>query len=919
MRLLIKPQIMTQKTLYLVDGSAYLYRAHFVPALQKLRNHKDEPTGMIYGVINMINRMLKEYEPEYMAVVFDAPGKTFRHDMYDQYKATRPPMPDDLRAQIQPTKDIIKALGIPLLEKVGVEADDVMGTLGVMATAAGFKTVISTGDKDLAQLVNDNVMLIDTMRNTVLDYDGVVAKFGVEPNQIIDYLTLIGDTSDNIPGVNKVGPKTAVKWLAQHTTLDNIIANADDVKGKVGEYLRDALDKIPLSKALVTIDTELKLECEVEELIITGEDLDALNQLSEDCGIKSLKRSAQGNLFSEGSKSTTKPAIEKEKINYTCIQNLETLKKWLKDIEKAKIVAFDLETTSINSMAAAIVGMSFAYKPGDAAYIPIAHVEESLIDDNKIIDTQLDLQTVLDLVIPVINNPEIELIGQHFKYDMNVLSNYGIEITGLNNDSLMESYVLDTNGRHDMDTLAMQYLQIQTTKYEEICGKGVKQIGFAQVAIDVATHYAAEDADITLQLHLTLTELLAKQTEQQKVYKEIEMPLVNVLAKIEQTGVLVDRGILKIQSHELGVKIEDLKQQSYKLVGREFNLNSPKQLQEILFEEQGIPVIKKTPTGLPSTSEDVLQELAEEHELPKIIIENRSLSKLKSTYTDKLPLEINEKTGRIHTSYHQAVTTTGRLSSSNPNLQNIPIRTAEGRRIRQAFVAPEGFKIMAADYSQIELRIMAHLSQDKNLLDSFAKNQDVHNRTASQVFEVDIDEVSKDQRRAAKAINFGLMYGMSAFGLAKQLGVSRKEASDYMKRYFEQYPKVSEFMKTIKEQAKENAYVDTLFGRRLYFPEIKNRNGRIRAGAERAAINAPMQGTAADIIKKAMLAVYAEIKDNPDIRMIMQVHDELVFEVRNEKVDELTALVKELMEKAVKLDIPLKVDTGVGNNWDEAH
>jgi DNA polymerase-1 len=909
---------MSEKTLYLVDGSAYLYRAHFVPALQRLRNHKDEPTGMIYGVINMINRMIKEYEPEYMAVVFDAPGKTFRHDMYDQYKATRPPMPDDLRAQIQPTKDIIKALGIPQIEIIGVEADDVMGTLGVMATAAGFKTVMSTGDKDLAQLVNDDVMLIDTMRNTVLDYDGVVEKFGVEPNQIIDYLTLIGDTSDNIPGVNKVGPKTAVKWLAQHQTLDTIIENADAVKGKVGEYLREALEHIPLSKALVTIDTNLKLDYQVEELTITGEDVDALNQLAEDCGIKSLHRTAQGDLFSTESQNT-KPTIEKIKVNYTCIQDLETLNQWLEEIKKAGVVAFDLETTSLNSMNAKIVGMSFSYKSGDAAYIPIAHIEDSLIDDNKIIEGQLDLQTVLNLVIPVINDPNIELVGQHFKYDMNVLSNYGIEITGLNNDSLMESYVLDTNGRHDMDTLAMKYLQIQTTKYEELCGKGVKQIGFAQVAIDLATHYAAEDADITLQLHLTLKELLAKQPKQEKVYRELEMPVVNVLAKIEQTGVLVDKNILQTQSHELGIKINELKQAAFKLVGKEFNLNSPKQLQQILFEEQGIPVIKKTPTGLPSTSEDVLQELAEEHELPKIIIENRSLSKLKSTYTDKLPLEINQHTGRIHTSYHQAVTTTGRLSSSNPNLQNIPIRTAEGRKIRQAFVAPDGFKIMAADYSQIELRIMAHLSQDENLLDSFAKNQDVHSRTASQVFDVEIDQVSTDQRRAAKAINFGLMYGMSAFGLAKQLGVSRKEAQGYMNSYFEQYPKVAEFMENIKTQAKENAYVDTLFERRLYFPEIKNRNGRIRAGAERAAINAPMQGSAADIIKKAMLSVYEQIKNNPDIRMIMQVHDELVFEVRETKLDELTTQVKDLMESAVTLDIPLKVDTGIGDNWDEAH
>ncbi len=914
---------MSKKTLYLVDGSAYLYRAHFVPALQRLKNHKGEPTGMIYGVINMINRMLKEYEPEYMAVVFDAPGKTFRHDMYNQYKATRPPMPDDLRSQIKPTKRIIQALGIPLIEVKHVEADDVMGTLAVMASKAGFNTVISTGDKDLAQLVNDEVMLIDTMRNTTLDIDGVIEKFGVKPEQIIDYLTLIGDKSDNIPGVNKVGPKTAVKWLAEHETLENIIKNADKVKGKVGEYLREAIDQgiTTLSKQLVTIDTDLDLDCDVDKLTIQAEDVDALNRLSEECSIKSLQRSAQGDLFSNATTTATKPTeVNKVKVEktYDCIQDLDTLKTWLKGIEKAGIVAFDLETSSLNSMQAEIIGMSFAYEADSAAYVPIGHTEESLIDENKLIDGQLDLQEVFDLVIPVINNPEVELIGQHFKYDMNVLSNYGIEIIN-KHDTLMESYVLDTNGRHDMDTLAMKYLGEQTTKYEEICGKGAKQIPFARVDLEKATHYAAEDADITLKLHLTLKEELQKFEGQQKVYDEIEMPLVKILAKIEQTGVLVDSQKLKEQSNELGVKIEGLKQKAYELVGREFNLNSPKQLQEILFEEQGIPVIKKTPTGKPSTSEDVLQELAEEHELPKVIIENRSLSKLKSTYTDKLPLEINKKTGRIHTSYHQAVTTTGRLSSSNPNLQNIPIRTAEGRKIRQAFIAEEGFKVMAADYSQIELRIMAHLSQDENLLDSFAKNQDVHSRTASQVFEVKIDEVSSDQRRAAKAINFGLMYGMSAFGLAKQLNVTRKEAADYMNRYFEQYPKVAEFMKTIKEEAKENAYVDTLFGRRLYFPEIKNRNGRIRAGAERAAINAPMQGTAADIIKKAMLSVYAKIKDNADIRMIMQVHDELVFEVREEKLEELTALVKDLMENAVKLDIPLKVDTGVGENWDEAH
>ena len=909
---------MSEKTLYLVDGSAYLYRAHFVPALQRLKNHKGEPTGMIYGVINMINRMIKEYQPEYMAVVFDAPGKTFRHDMYDQYKATRPPMPDDLRNQIQPTKDIIKALGVPLLEIKGVEADDVMGTLGVMASQAGFKTVISSGDKDMAQLVNDDVILIDTMRNTSMDIDGVKEKFGVRPDQIIDYLTLIGDTSDNIPGVNKVGPKTAVKWLEEHETLDNIIDNANQVKGKVGEYLREAIPQIPLSKQLVTIDTSVPLDCKVQDLTINGEDVEQLNILAQEFGIRSLQRETQTDLFSQLSSESAPEAETQPEKNYTTIRDEKTLERWLEKIRKEKIMAFDLETTSLESMQAKIVGMSFSCKPGEAAYIPIAHVEKTE-EQLKILDNQLELQSVLKQIEPLLNNPEIKLIGQHFKYDMNVLSNYGIEINNLSDDSLMESYVLDTNGRHDMDTLATQYLQKQTIKYEDICGKGAKQISFAEVPVDVATQYAAEDADITLQLHLELSKKLQEHQQQLKVYREIEMPLIQVLAKMEQTGVLVDSKTLEKQSEELSIKIAQLEQQAYELVGREFNLNSPKQLQEILFEEQNIPVIKKTPTGQPSTSEDVLQELAEEHELPRIIIENRSLSKLKSTYTDKLPQEINPKTGRIHTSYHQAVTTTGRLSSSNPNLQNIPIRTEEGRKIRQAFVAPKGFKIMAADYSQIELRIMAHLSKDEKLLDSFSRDQDVHSRTASQVFDVAIEEVNKEQRRAAKAINFGLMYGMSAFGLAKQLGVERGEAQDYMSRYFDQYPKVAEFMKKIREQAKENAYVDTLFGRRLYFPEIKNRNGRIRAGAERAAINAPMQGTAADIIKQAMLKVYAEIKNNVDIRMIMQVHDELVFEVRKKKQDELAMLVKKLMESAVQLSIPLKVDIGVGDNWDEAH
>lgn len=893
---------MSQKTLYLVDGSAYLYRAFFVPALQRLSNAEGQPTGVIYGVINMVKRMLDEYKPEHMAVVFDAPGKTFRHEMYDQYKANRPPMPDELREQIQPTKDIIKAMGIPLLEVPKVEADDVMGTLAEEAFQQGYKTVISTGDKDLAQLVNDNIILIDTMRNTTLDYQGVIDKFGVKPEQIIDYLTLIGDKSDNIPGVNKVGPKTAVKWLTEHKTLDNIVEHADSIKGKVGEYFREAIPQLALSKDLVTIDKSLKLDCEIEELKIDSEDTENLNRFAEQFNIRSLQR--------EGSEEKTeapKPAIKKD---YEVITDESHLNQWIEKIRKAKVVAFDLETNSLQPIGAEIIGLSFACEPHKAAYVPIAHSEDT---------KQLELKQVLDQIIPVINNPEIELVGQHFKYDMNVLSNYGIDITNLHNDSLMQSYVLDTNGRHDMDTLAEQYLGLKTTKYEEICGKGAKQIPFADVDIKTATDYAAEDADITLQLHLHLQQELKKQDKQHQLYRDIEMPLVTVLAKMEQCGVLICADKLKQQSADIEVRVKELTEKAYELVGREFNLNSPKQLQEILFEEQGLPVVKKTPTGQPSTSEEVLEELAGSYELPKIIIENRSLSKLKSTYTDRLPQDINPKTGRIHTSYHQAVTSTGRLSSSTPNLQNIPIRTAEGRKIRQAFIAPKGYKIMAADYSQIELRIMAHLSGDDNLLDSFAKNQDVHSRTAAQVFGVEIDDVSREQRRASKAINFGLMYGMSAFGLAKQLGVPRAEAADYIKRYFEQYPKVKDFMDCIKKQAKEDAYVDTLFGRRLYFPEINNRNGRIRAAAERASINAPMQGSAADIIKKAMLDVYAKIQNNDEIRLIMQVHDELVFEVKEDKVEHWLAEIKTLMESAAKLDVPLKVDAGIGDNWDEAH
>jgi len=819
--------------------------------------------------------------------------------MYAEYKANRPPMPDDLRMQLQPTKDLIKAMGIPMLEIPHVEADDVIGTLVKKAESLGIETLVSTSDKDLAQLVSDHVTLVNTMSDVVLDVAGVKEKFGVEPEQIIDYLALIGDSSDNIPGVNKVGPKTAVKWLHEYGTVDNIIAHAEEFKGKVGEYLREGIEQLKLSRELVVIKKDCDVDYQPGDFALQEKDIGRLNDIGQQYDMKR---------FAELKAEDVKQQVPEPRIEYTCIQDMETLEQWLSAIKHAGLVAFDLETDSLNPIGARLVGMSFSHSAGAAAYVPLAHETE---------EPQLPLDDVLQAVIPVMQS--VDVVGQHFKYDLNVLSGYGQQITSQKFDTMLESYVLNAAAsRHDMDSLAALYLDKKTTKYEDICGKGAKQIPFAQVSLADATHYAAEDADITLQLHHELWSRLST-AEQKKVFTDLEMPLVQVLAGMEQTGVLLDSEELARQSEQLAIRMADLEEQAHELAGKSFNLGSPKQLQTILFEEQGLPVLKKTATGQASTSEDVLQDLSGEYELPAVILEYRSLSKLKSTYTDKLPLEVNAKTGRVHTSYHQAVAITGRLSSANPNLQNIPIRTKEGRQVRKAFVAPEGWVLMAADYSQIELRIMAHLSGDENLLAAFNNDVDVHSQTASQVFETPLEEVSSEQRRAAKAINFGLMYGMSAFGLSKQLHISRKEASKYMKQYFAQYPKVAGFIESVKQQAAEQGYLDTLFGRRLFFPEINNRNARVRSGAERAAINAPMQGSAADIIKQAMLAVHEQIAGADDIRMIMQVHDELVFEVRREQAADWSEKIKSLMEQVVQLDVPLVVDYGVGDNWDEAH
>jgi DNA polymerase-1 len=894
-----------------VDGSSYLFRAFH--ALPPLSNFKGEPTGAIVGVINMLNKLLSEHPATHVAVVFDAPGKTFRNDLYSEYKAHRPPMPDDLRVQIEPLQQIIRDMGLPLLIESGVEADDVIGTLAAGATRMGMQTLISTGDKDLMQLVNEHVTLINTMGDIRTNVQGVMDKFGVRPEQIIDFLALVGDTADNIPGVPKCGPKTAAKWLDQYHTLENLIEHADEIKGKIGENLLAALDQLPLSKQLTTIVIDLPLGVTPRELQQTPPDREALRHHFE--RIESNRLLASLDQRSDEVVADELPQQAVEKVDYQTIVEQQQFEQWLERLQTAELITLDTETTSLDYMQAELVGLSFALEPGEACYIPVAHKDPDA-------PQQLDRDAVLQRLKPIFEDPARAKVGQHLKYDMNVLARYGIDLQGVVYDTMLESYVLNSTAtRHDMDSLAKKYLGYTTIKFEDVAGKGTKQITFDQVPLQQAAPYAAEDADITLRLHRRLWGELQKEPALRSVFEQIEMPLVPVLARIERTGVKIDSAMLAEQSRELAKRMHQLESKAYEVAGRPFNMGSPKQIGEIFFEELGMPVVSKTPKGAPSTAESVLQKLAEDgHELPAVILEHRGLAKLRSTYTEKLPLMIDRDTGRVHTSYHQANAATGRLSSSDPNLQNIPVRSEDGRRIRQAFVPEAGSRMVAADYSQIELRIMAHLSADEALLKAFSEGRDIHTATAAEVFGAEVTDVTVDQRRSAKAINFGLIYGMSAFGLAKQLDVGRGVAQQYIDLYFERYPGVHKFMDEIRAQAHAHGYVETIFGRRLYLPEINVRNGQRRAAAERTAINAPMQGSAADIIKRAMLAVDAWIqREQPPLRMIMQVHDELVFEIREDALDECVETIKQLMEHAADLDVPLVVDVGIGANWDEAH
>ncbi len=897
---------MADADLVLIDGSSYLYRAYH--ALPKLSNSAGEPTGALHGVLSMINKLVREQPAERIAVVFDAPGKTFRDEMYAEYKANRPPMPDDLRDQVEPLIDAVKAMGLPLLRVEGVEADDVIGTLCRRCADEGKNVLVSTVDKDMAQLVGDNTTLVNTMSGQVLDRDGVKKKFDVFPEQIIDYLALVGDSSDNIPGVPRVGAKTAAKWLNQYPTADAIIENAADIGGKVGESLRENIEQLRLSRELATIRQDVELPASLDELTPGEPDEAALREIYGRFELRQLLRQLDG----DGGDA---PAVEVDaEGDYETILDWDAFDRWHKAIDKAKLVALDTETTSLDYMEAELVGISLSVEPGKAAYLPLAH-------DYPGAPEQLPRGEVLKKLKSWLQDPAQKKLGHHLKYDAHILARYDIALEGMAFDSMLESYVLNSVAtRHDMDSTARHYLGRETIHYEDVAGKGAKQLTFNQVDLETAAPYAAEDADITLQLHGKLWSELGKIESLQKVYTDIEQPLVPVLLAMEETGVLIDKQMLADQSHELTGRMAELEQQAHELAGGPFNLGSPKQLQQILFEQQELPVIRKTPKGQPSTAEDVLAELANDYELPRVIIEYRGVSKLKSTYTDKLPLQISKSTGRVHTSYHQAVAATGRLSSTDPNLQNIPIRTPEGRRIRKAFIAPQGHVLLAADYSQIELRIMAHLSGDDGLQSAFAAEQDIHRATAAEVFGLALDAVSDDQRRSAKAINFGLMYGMSAFGLAKQLNVPRGEAQEYIDLYFDRYPGVKAFMDDIRSRAKKQGFVETVFGRRLYLPEINARNAQRRQYAERTAINAPMQGTAADIIKRAMIAVQDWLlTSKPGARMIMQVHDELVFEVEKGAVDTVRRKVVGLMEDAAELAVPLKVDAGTGHNWDEAH
>ena len=913
--------------LTLIDGSSYLYRAFH--ALPPLSNAKGEPTGALFGVVNMLRTTLKA-KPEYVAFVSDASGPTFRNVLYDKYKANRPPMPDELRAQVEPMLAIVAALGFPILRVSGVEADDVIGTLANQAHEHGIDVLISTGDKDLAQLVRPGITLINTMTNTTMDTAGVVEKFGVKPEQIIDFLSLTGDTVDNVPGVTKCGPKTAAKWLAEYGSLDGVIAHADQIGGKIGEYLREALPSLPLSRELVTIKTDVPLDNTVKQLTLRDRDIDALRDLFTRYEFKAALKELDAAAESAAPAPVATPAVDKAPIapargettpsvdlgapgHYELITTQEQFDSWMLRLNDAPLIAFDTETTSLDSMRADIVGLSLSVQPGHACYIPLAH-------DYPGAPAQLPRDKVLAALKPIFEDTRRPKVGQHAKYDMNILSHYGITVQGLKHDTMLESYVWNaTATRHDMDSLAKKYLGYDTVKYEEVAGKGAKQISFSQVDLDTACRYAAEDADVTLRLHHALWPLLESEPKLLKVYEDIEIPLVPVLAGMEQHGVLIDVNELRMQSQQLGKRMHELQKEAWQSAGREFNLDSPKQLQAILFDELGLPAKLKTPTGQPSTNEEALEAIADDHALPRLILEYRGLAKLRSTYTEKLAEIVNPRTGRVHTSYHQGAVATGRISSNDPNLQNIPVRTEEGRRIRQAFIAPEGWLVMAADYSQIELRIMAHLSGDEGLLRAFHEGGDIHRATAAEVFGIEPDAVTNNQRRAAKAINFGLMYGMSAFGLARQLGVDRGEASDYMARYFSRYPGVHAFMEATRERAHRDGYVETLFGRRLYLENLTARNQALRAGAERAAVNAPMQGTAADIIKRAMIAVAAWLKDRDDAHMLMQVHDELVFEVRADAVDTVRDAVIARMSGAAELRVPLIVDVGVGKNWDEAH
>ncbi|MDG2088618.1 MAG: DNA polymerase I [Arenicellaceae bacterium] len=903
---------MPQKQLILIDGSSYLFRAFFQPALKRFFTEQGQPTGAVFGVVNMLKSLLAEYQPDYVGVVFDAKGKNFRHELYEQYKANRPPMPDELRSQIDYVHKVIKALGLPLISVPGVEADDVLGTLARQGAEEGLSVIVSTGDKDLAQIVNDSVVLIDTMKNARYDIDGVVEKYGVRPDQIIDYLALIGDSSDNVPGVPKVGPKTAVKWLEQYDSLDSIVEHANDITGKVGENLREFLPELPLSKDLVTIRCELGLDFGLDDLVPEEQDIQGLADLYNELDFKKWR--SELNLGSV-SESISDKIVESElPTEYDIVLDKESFGIWLKRLKEAELFAFDTETTSLNFMSAELVGVSFSVETGSAAYVPVAHSYMGA-------PAQLSRDYVLEQLKPLLEDKSALKVGQNLKYDSSILANYDIELAGIAYDTMLESYLLNSvANRHDMDTLAMRHLGIKTTKFEEVAGKGKSQITFDQVSLDQAGPYAAEDADITLRLHHSIMPKLAEHKNQAKLFHTLEIPLLSVLSKMERNGVYIDSGMLLLQSQQLAARMQELELLAHQAAGGDFNLSSPKQIQEILFKQLKLPVIRKTPKGQPSTAEDVLQELAEEHDLPRIIVEHRGLGKLKSTYTDKLPMLVNLKTNRVHTSYQQAVTATGRLSSTDPNLQNIPIRTVEGRRIREAFIPEPGNILVAADYSQVELRIMAHLSGDTTLVKAFRNRADIHSATAAEVFDCPLLEVTSDQRRSAKAINFGLIYGMSAFGLAKQLGVHRGEAQDYINVYFERYPGVKEYMDSTRVKARESGYVETVYGRRLYLPDIKASNGARRQYAERTAINAPMQGTAADLIKMAMLAVDKwTTSEAPEVKMIMQVHDELVFELPENQQAEVIEKVCGIMAGVGTLSVPLIVEAGAGANWALAH